>query len=77
MNKEKKVLLKVDNAGFSKNNKWLVKDVSLEVKQGEIATLIFRDPALTPIDMALVVNTEYMRRFCGADAVYLANPLYS
>ena len=40
MNKEKKILLKVDNAGFSKNNKWLVKDVSLEVKQGEIVTLI-------------------------------------
>ena len=26
--------------GFSKNNKWLVKGVSLEVKQGEIVTLI-------------------------------------
>jgi len=40
MNKEKKTLLKLDNAGFSKNNKWLVKGVSLEVKQGEIVTLI-------------------------------------
>ena len=40
MNKEKKILLKVDNAGFSKNDKWLVKGVSLEVKQGEIVTLI-------------------------------------
>jgi len=41
MNKEnKKILLKVENASFSKNNKWLVKDVSLEVKQGEIVTLI-------------------------------------
>ena len=40
MNKEKKTLLKLENAGFSKNNKWLVKGVSLEVKQGEIVTLI-------------------------------------
>jgi zinc transport system ATP-binding protein len=41
MNKEnKKILLKVENASFSKNNKWLVKGVSLEVKQGEIVTLI-------------------------------------
>jgi zinc transport system ATP-binding protein len=40
MNKEKKILLKVDNASFSKNDKWLVKNVSLEVKQGEIVTLI-------------------------------------
>ena len=40
MNKGKKILLKVDNASFSKNNKWLVKNVSLEVKQGEIVTLI-------------------------------------
>ena len=40
MNKEKKTILKLDNVGFSKNNKWLVKGVSLEVKQGEIVTLI-------------------------------------
>ena len=41
MDKEnKKILLKVENASFSKNNKWLVKGVSLEVKQGEIVTLI-------------------------------------
>ena len=41
MNKENKtILLKVENASFSKNNKWLVKGVSLEVKQGEIVTLI-------------------------------------
>jgi zinc transport system ATP-binding protein len=40
MNKEKKTLLKLENAGFSKNNKWLVKGVSLEVRQGEIVTLI-------------------------------------
>ena len=38
--KNKKILLKVENASFSKNNKWLVKGVSLEVKQGEIVTLI-------------------------------------
>ena len=40
MNKEKKVLLKIEDVGLLKNNKWLVKGVSLEVKQGEIVTLI-------------------------------------
>ena len=41
MNKEnKKILLKVENVSFSQNNKWLVRGVSLEVKQGEIVTLI-------------------------------------
>ena len=38
--KNKKILLKVENASFSQNNKWLVRGVSLEVKQGEIVTLI-------------------------------------
>ena len=38
--KTKKILLKVENASFSKNNKCLVKGVSLEVKEGEIVTLI-------------------------------------
>jgi len=37
---EKKILLKVDNVGVLKNDKWLVRGVSLEVKQGEIVTLI-------------------------------------
>ena len=37
---EKKILLKVDNVGVLKNDKWLVKGVSLVVKQGEIVTLI-------------------------------------
>ena len=40
MNKEKKTLLKLENSSFSKNNKYLVEGVSLEVKQGEIVTLI-------------------------------------
>ena len=41
MNTEnKKILLKVENASFSKNNKYLVKGVSLEVREGEIVTLI-------------------------------------
>jgi zinc transport system ATP-binding protein len=40
MNKEKKTLLKLENTSFSKNNKYLVQGVSLEVKQGEIVTLI-------------------------------------
>ena len=33
-------LIKVDNVGLFKNDKWLVKGVSLEVKKGEIVTLI-------------------------------------
>ena len=37
---EKKILLKVDNVGVLKNDKWLVRGVSLEVKQAEIVTLI-------------------------------------
>tara|TARA_E500000331_G_scaffold346327_1_gene385069 strand:+ start:450 stop:1205 length:756 start_codon:yes stop_codon:yes gene_type:complete len=41
MTKEKnKVLLKVENVGLFKNDKWLVKDVSLEIRKGEIVTLI-------------------------------------
>ena len=36
----KKILLKVENAGISVNGKSLVRGVSLEVKQGEIVTLI-------------------------------------
>ena len=35
-----KILLKVENAGISVNGKSLVRGVSLEVKQGEIVTLI-------------------------------------
>ena len=33
-------LIKVENVGLFKNDKWLVKGVSLEVKRGEIVTLI-------------------------------------
>ena len=40
MNKKKKILLKIEDVGLLKNDKWLVKGVSLEVKQGEIVTLI-------------------------------------
>ena len=36
----KKILLKVENVGISLNGKSLVRDVSLEVKQGEIVTLV-------------------------------------
>ena len=38
MNKE--TLIKVQNVGLYKNEKWLVRGVSLEVKRGEILTLI-------------------------------------
>tara|TARA_Y100000748_G_scaffold188295_1_gene157649 strand:- start:631 stop:1377 length:747 start_codon:yes stop_codon:yes gene_type:complete len=40
MNDEKKSLLKVENAGISINGKPLVQGVSLEVKKGQIVTLI-------------------------------------
>ena len=40
MNNNKKILLKLENAGYTVNDKALVKGVSFEVKQGEIVTLI-------------------------------------
>ena len=40
MHDNKKMLLKVENVGISVNGKSLVRGVSLEVKQGEIVTLI-------------------------------------
>ena len=40
MLENKKILLKVENVGISVNGKSLVRDISLEVKQGEIVTLI-------------------------------------
>ena len=36
----KKTLVKLENASVEKNKKILVKHISLEVKQGEIVTLI-------------------------------------
>ena len=40
MLENKKMLLKVENVGISVNGKSLVRGVSLEVKKGEIVTLI-------------------------------------
>ena len=40
MENKNKVLLKVENAGVSINDKSLVKGVSFEIKQGEVVTLI-------------------------------------
>ncbi len=40
MNSEKNTLVKLENAGYSQNNKWLVRGVSLEVEKGKIVTLI-------------------------------------
>ena len=34
------LLVKMENAGVYVNNKWLVKDVSLEIEKGKIITLI-------------------------------------
>ena len=40
MNSDKNILVKLNNAGFRQNNKWLVEDVSLQVEKGKIVTLI-------------------------------------
>ena len=40
INNSEKLLVKMDNAGVFFNNKWLVKDVSLEIEKGKIITLI-------------------------------------
>ena len=40
MSSEKNTLVKLENAGYSQNNKWLVRGVSLEVERGKIVTLI-------------------------------------
>ena len=37
---ENDLLVKLSNAGIFKGNKWLVRDVDLEIKKGEIVTLI-------------------------------------
>ena len=58
----KKILLKVENVSFSQNNKWLVRDVSLEVKQGEIVTLIGPNGSgkstTVKIALGILKNTE-------------------
>ena len=40
MNSNNNILVKLNNAGFRENNKWLVEDVSLQVEKGKIVTLI-------------------------------------
>ena len=40
MSSEQNILVKLNKAGFSLNNKWLVKGVSLQVEKGKIVTLI-------------------------------------
>ena len=37
---QKKLLVKLENAGVFKSSKWLVRGISLEINQGEIVTLI-------------------------------------
>ena len=40
MNLENSTLVKLNNAGFKQNNKWLVEGVSFKVEKGKIVTLI-------------------------------------
>ena len=40
MSLDQNILVKLNKAGFSVNDKWLVKDVSLQVEKGKIVTLI-------------------------------------
>ena len=40
MSSDQNILVKLNNAGFSINDKWLVKGVSLQVEKGKIVTLI-------------------------------------
>ena len=40
MSSNQNILVKLNKAGFSLNNKWLVKGVSLKVEKGKIVTLI-------------------------------------
>ena len=40
MSSNQNILVKLNGAGFSLNNKWPVKGVSLQVEKGKIVTLI-------------------------------------
>ena len=40
MNSDNNTLVKLNNAGFKQNGKWLVEGVSLKVEKGKIVTLI-------------------------------------
>ena len=39
-NLKKNILVKLEKVGVIQNNKWLVKDVSLQIEKGKIVTLI-------------------------------------
>ena len=40
MNSNNNILVKLNNAGYRHNDKWLVQGVSLSVEKGKIVTLI-------------------------------------
>ena len=37
---QKKLLVKLENAGVHRSSKWLVRGISFEINQGQIVTLI-------------------------------------
>jgi zinc transport system ATP-binding protein len=70
MEKAKDVLVSLDNAGVSMSDKWLVRGVSLDVRRGEIVTLIGPNGSgkSTTAKMALgVINPSEGSAWCRRD----------
>jgi zinc transport system ATP-binding protein len=70
MDTEKDILVSLDNAGVSMSDKWLVRGVSLDVRRGEIVTLIGPNGSgkSTTAKMALgVINPSEGSAWCRRD----------
>jgi zinc transport system ATP-binding protein len=70
MDKAKDILVSLDNAGVSMSDKWLVRGVSLDVRRGEIVTLIGPNGSgkSTTAKMALgVINPSEGSAWCRRD----------